>query len=282
MKPTTRFSNFKVMSALFLVCILFGFTMAPVNREVFPQDFQEPSADWRNVNVKSFQAGEKAIYRVHYGFLTAGTAEFYLDKATTKYRGRECYRAHGYVKTASAFEWFYKVRNEFHTYVDKNAIFPWYYTRKSAEGSYRFADTVSFDQTKRVIKGTKGEFKAPEYTQDVMSAFYYARSLDLKNAKVGTVHKINTFLDDNIYNLGLTVIKRETIKTEFGKVRCIKIAPIMVAGRIFKEKDQMYLWVTDDDNLIPMRVESPILVGSIKCDLVKYENIRNPFSSLVK
>ena len=248
---------------------------------------QNPSEEVKFINIRevhntSFKEGERAVYRVHYGFLTAGTAEFQLDNKLSKYNNRDCYRAHGYVKTSSGFEWFYKVRSEFHTYMDKTAIVPWYYTRKSQEGSYHMTDTVAFDHSQKMIKGKKGNFKMEEYTQDVMSAFYYARCLNLKNVANGTVFRIHTFMDDNIYNLGLTVIKRETINTEFGKVRCIKIAPYMVSGRVFKDKDQMYLWVSDDDNYLPIHVESPVIVGSIQCDLIKYENLKNPFTALVK
>lgn len=277
-----RISKFKICCVIFIASIFFSFISAPKEKVFIPQEVIEHNVSWRNIESKSFKPGERAIYRVHYGFLTAGTAEFYLEPNTVQFKGRECYKAHGYVKTSSSFEWFYKVKNEFHTYIDKNAIFPWHYTRKSKEGDYKFEDIVNFDQENNIIKGTKGVFKVPEYTQDVMSAFYFARCLNLKNAKNGTVHRINTFLDDNVYNLGLTVIKRETLNTEFGKVRCIKIAPFMVSGRVFKDKDQMYLWVTDDDNLVPVHVESPILVGSIKCDLVKIENLKNPFDAKIK
>jgi len=246
------------------------------------EDAKVVNINLRNITNTAFQAGERMTFRVRYGFLTAGNVDFIMDDKTVTYGGRECYRAHGYVKTASSYEWFYKVRDEYHTYFDKTAIVPWYYTRKVHEGSYKMNDTVSFDFNRKVIKGTKGVFKMQDYTLDAMSAFYYARCLNLKNAANGTVFKINAFIDDKIYEMGLTVIKRETISTEFGKVRCIKIAPIMVAGRIFKDNDQMHIWLTDDDNYLPIHVQSPILVGSIKCDLIKYDNIRNPFTALVK
>jgi hypothetical protein len=38
---------------------------------------------------------------------------------------------------------------------------------------------------------------------------------------------------------------------------------------------------SDDDNKIPVRVESDIFVGSIKVDLLEMSGIRNPLTSKV-
>lgn len=236
----------------------------------------------RKVENASFRAGEVTKYKVSYGWFTAATAEFQVGPQLSSYGGRDCYRLHGYVKTAGAGGMFYDLNNEFHSYMDKDAMIPWYYTRASREDDYRYFDTVRFFHDQQKIVGKKGTFNnVPRYTQDVMSAFYYARCLDIRNMPNGTVVDIPCFLDDEVYDLGLTVVKREVIKTKFGKMRTIKILPRMVEGRVFKADDQMEIWVTDDDNLLPVKVKSPILIGSITVELESYKNLRNPINAKI-
>jgi len=267
-------------SLLLMLAVLPAFAFAP--REVSSPQDSELAADWRKLNTKAFQPGEKLVYRVSYGPFTAGTATFYSESDWVNYKGRSCYKLHGIVKSASSFEWFYKLHNEFHSYVDKDAIVPYHYTRSAREGDYKFDDAVYFDHSKQTVKGVRGQFTMPSYTQDMVSAFYYARCLPLRTAPVGYVHRIPVFIDDNVYNLGLTVLGREVIKTKFGKMRTIKISPIIVSDRVFKEDAQMVLWVTDDENMIPVYCESPVTVGSIECELIEHKGLKNPMSAILK
>ncbi len=266
---------FRLMLLLAAVLPLLAFT--PMGQGDLPAP-----PDWRKLNTQAFQPGEKLVYRVSYGPFTAGTATFYSDPEWVNYRGRPCYRLHGIVKSAPSFEWFYKLHNEFHTYVDREAIVPHHYTRSNREGDYRFDDAVYFDHSRQQVKGVRGEFTMPAYTQDMISAFYYARCLPLRDAPVGYVHQIPVFIDDDVYNLGLKILGRETLKTQFGRMRTIKISPMVVAGRVFKDDTQMVIWVSDDENMIPVYCESPVIVGSIKCELVEHKGLRNPMNAVVK
>jgi hypothetical protein len=276
----------KRIFGVLLVLVGFGVLTAFVDlsdRQGNPQEIPAGTNPLeRSMKNGAFNTGEHIRFRVHYGWIDAGTAEFMIDPKTIQYNGRECYKMHTYVKTSSVYSSFFNVKDDFHSIMDKEAILPHYYTRSAHEGDYRFKDTVHFNHANNIAKGTKGTFAIPAGTQDFMTAFYYARCLDLRKAPNGTVYRINTFLDDVVYNLGLTVIKREVIKTKFGKMRAIKIAPIMVGGRVFKDDDQMHIWVSDDDNLMPLRVESPILIGSIACDIIEYKGLRNPVGCKVK
>src|SRR5262249_5419756 len=150
---------------------------------------------------------------------------------------------------------------------------PYKYFRKVHEGKTRFTDEVIFDHEGRKIKGGKGTFKAEaQFTHDMVSALYYARCLNLRSAEVGKFYQITTFLDDKIYPLGFKVTGRETIKVASGTFRCLVIQPRVVASTVFKEEEGMKIWVTDDENYIPVKIESPIVVGSVHADLIHYEN----------
>jgi hypothetical protein len=122
----------------------------------------------------------------------------------------------------------------------------------------------------------------PTYTQDIASALYYARNLDLKNATVNQKFPIDIYLDNKVYNLNFTYLGKETIKTDLGKVKCIKLRPKLVVDRVFKGTNDMTVWISDDENKIPIRVQTEIQVGSVKVDITGYSNLKNDFTALVK
>ena len=236
--------------------------------------------EYRTVENNAFKPGEVLVFRVHYGWFTAGTATFRIEPKYYKYKGRLCYLIRGEGRSAKTFDWFYKVRDFFDTYVDKEGLFPHYYERIVNEGDFHYYDRVFFDHKNGIIKGKQGIFKTEPYTQDMLSAFYYARcGLDIRNAKPGTVYPMKVFMDDGVYDLGLKILGREVIKTPLGKFRCIKITPLVVVGRVFKGEEDMIMWVTDDENLIPVHIESPVIVGSIEADLIRYKNLRHPLTA---
>ena len=90
------------------------------------------------------------------------------------------------------------------------------------------------------------------------------------------------FLDDKVYTLYIRYVGKEKIDTKFGSFNAIRIVPLLIEGTIFKDGEKMNIWVTDDANHLPVRIDSPILVGSIKVDLMGYQNVRNPLAGLIK
>jgi hypothetical protein len=229
-----------------------------------------------------FQPGEKLVYRVHYGWLTAGEAVFEVYPKLYLVNGLIAYVFRGSGKTASAFEWFYKVRDYMDTYVDTAQMRSLLYYRYVNEGDFHFVDTVHFDYERMEVRGRKGTFPMVDGVMDMLGAFYYARRLDIRSMPDGTVVPIPVFLDDKIYDLGMKILGREKIKTELGTFRCIKITPLVVADRVFRGEAEMIMWVTDDENLIPVKITSPVIVGSVSATLVRYENLKYPLSSRIK
>ncbi len=75
---------------------------------------------------------------------------------------------------------------------------------------------------------------------------------------------------------------KETIKTKYGKFKAIKFKPLLLKGSIFEGGEKMTVWVSDDANHLPLRIESPISVGSVKIDMMEYSNLRYPLTSMVK
>jgi hypothetical protein len=161
-------------------------------------------------------------------------------------------------------------------------MLPARFVRNVNEGGYRIHENVIFNQSRGQVVSNRGVFNVPHCVQDVLSAIYYARNIDYARYKPGAKIPFSMFLDENVYNLHITYLGKERIKTKYGTFNTIKISPMLIEGTIFKGGDKMVIWVTDDNNHIPVRIDSPIVVGSIKVDLVGYENLRNPFTALIR
>jgi len=126
---------------------------------------------------------------------------------------------------------------------------------------------------------TTGSFKVPGCIQDVLSAIYYARNIDFNKYKPEDKIPFSMFLDNEVHNLYIKYEGKETIKTKYGKFRAIKFKPLLVKGTMFAGGEKMTVWVSDDPNHIPLRIESPIVVGSVKVDMMQYRNLRYPLTS---
>ncbi len=231
----------------------------------------------------SFRDGEKLQFRVYYNmgvlWVPAGDASFSVTQKN--YSGREVYHIVGEGKTLKSYEWFYKVRDRYETYIDKKTLLPVKFIRNVNEGGFKIYNNVTFNQDIGQAISTKGVYTVPKCIQDVVSAIYYARNIDYNKYKPGDKIPFTMFLDDEVYNLYIRYEGKEKIKTKYGTFNAIKIVPLLIEGTIFEGGEKMMVWVSDDSNHVPLRVDSPIIVGSIKVDLVGYEQLRNPLKSLI-
>ena len=173
----------------------------------------------------------------------------------------------------------YKVRDHYETYLDSESMAPLKYFKSVRENSYKDKDLVYYDHSTGHIKGHKKDMDAPQYVQDLVSSLFYARTYDFENATIGETFPIDIYMDQEIYNLKFKYLGKETLKTDVGKVNCYVMRPQLVVDRVFKDEDDMTVWVTADANRIPVRVKTDIWVGSLKIDLTSYSGIANNFSS---
>lgn len=233
------------------------------------------------INQSAFGEGEYLRFRLHYGLIDAGEAELNIYKSKREYEGRQALRVVGTGKTLGAFNWFFKVRDRYETYLDEQGIFPWEFVRDIREGGYEKYQTYRFHQEKAAVSTNKGDtFKIPPLSQDMLSSFYFARTLDFSNARIGDVFTIPTFVDEEEYPLKIRYLGKENLKSRTGTYRCLKFVPVVQEGRIFEEEEDMIVWVTDDKNKIPVLAQAKVLVGSIKMELVEYRNLSNPIAKI--
>lgn len=231
----------------------------------------------------SFRDGEKLTFKVYYNmsmvWVGAGQATFTVNQE--EYKGKQVYHIVGDGRTFSSYEWFYKVRDKYETFIDTSTLLPLRFIRDVSEGDIKFYNNVTFDHKHKQAISTKGIHAVPECIQDVLSTIYYARNIDYSKYKPGDKIPFSMFLDEAVYNLYIKYLGKEKVKTKYGTFNAIKIAPLLIDGTMFSGGEKMTVWVSDDKNHLPLRVDSPIVVGSIKVDLVGYEKLRNPFTSLI-
>lgn len=230
---------------------------------------------------EAFKAGEILSYRLHYGLMDAGSIVMEVKPEIINVSGRQVYHIVGNGYTKGTFDWFFKVRDRYETYIDKDALLPWMFVRRVNEGGYIINQDYTFNHyTNKVDVGGGEKIEIPAGTQDMISAFYAARNLDITNAKEGDIYTINSIVDKEIWPLKIRYVGKDIITCDIGTFRCLKFRPIVQKGRIFKQEDDLNVWLTDDKNHVPLRAQAKLMVGSIKLDIVDAKNLANPTSKI--
>jgi hypothetical protein len=240
-----------------------------------------PSKELPIVQNDAFKEGEILSYRLHYGAMDAGVILMEVKPEVLEVAGRKVYHIVGNGYSKGTFDWFFKVRDRYETFIDKDALLPWMFVRRVYEGGVTINQDYKFNHyTNKVDVGSGEKVEIPDGTQDMISAFYSARNLDLTNAKEGDVFTINSIVDKEIWPLKIRYVGKEKIKCDIGTFNCVKFRPIVQKGRIFKHEDDLNVWLTDDKNHVPLRAQAKLVVGSIKLDITSVKNLANPTSEV--
>lgn len=226
-----------------------------------------------------FQAGEILEYKLKYGFITAAEGTLKVFNSDMKFDNKPTYRLSVDAQTSGTFDFFYKVRDHYDSYIDKVDLTPYFYQENVREGGYRRADKARFSQDSRKVVSNRGNFTGPtNQTFDLVSAYYFSRSLDINKIKVGDKFKLNYFLGDGINQLSIEFIGRELVNSKLGTIRCLKFSPSIQPGRIFRKDSKLYLWITDDGNRVPVKAQVEILVGSVTMEIKSAKGLKFPLA----
>ena len=243
-----------------------------------------PQDNFCGIRNIAFQVDEEVSFTVYYAvagiYVNAGNALFTSKLETMN--NRPVYHVIGDGKTNPSYDWLYRVRDKYESYIDTATMQPLKFIRNVNEGGYKIYQNVTFNKTANTAITTKGVFNVPACVQDVVSAMYYARNVDFSKLQPDDKIPFSMFLDDEVFNMYIRYIGKEEIKTKYGKFNTIKIKPLLLKGTIFEGGENMTVWVSDDLNRIPVRIESPIVVGKVKIDMMSYNNLRHPLTSLIK
>lgn len=233
---------------------------------------------------QAFSYGEKITYKVRYNLyfnINVGEVNFEIKPNAQNIAGSNCYQMVATGKTYGFYDPFFRVRDRYESYIDTKTLLPLVFIRNVEEGNIKFQEYVIFNRNNNTAKSTKKEQSIPPSTQDMLSAIYYARTIDYSNAKIGQNFMLHAFIDDSTYHCGVKYMGKEVVKTDMGSFNCLKLQPILIAGRVFESQDQMVLWVTDDANHIPVRIQSGISVGKIRVDISGYSGLRNELTAKI-
>jgi hypothetical protein len=234
----------------------------------------------------AFSFGERLSFEISYGFLTAAEAFMTISPAPFNYNGRKTYEINFDVNSRSSFDLVYKVRDNYKTFIDVNGIFPWRFEQHINETNFKkdFEATFIQESSKVYTKINFIEDKhywAPHYVQDLISSFYYARTLDYSKFKKGDMVTIPVFSDNKIVNLTVSFQGREEVDVAAGKFRTFILKPELTEGFTTKTSD-IYIWLTDDDRKIPVKVKMKIIIGALVAELTQYTGLNGPLGAKIE
>lgn len=266
---------------------------APLDQEA-PQDTSRAPVDslvagpesgtqfvWRRVDQRAFGVGERLEFDVSYGMITAGEAVLSIPGVET-FDGRQAYKVEVLVNSLPSFSWIYKVEDRYRTFLDVEAIVPYRFEQSIREGNYARDFVAEFDHVRGVAVTTKGTYSIPPFVHDIMSAFYFVRTMDLSGMIVGETITLTNFYKDRVHELTVKYLGKQELEVGAGTFRAVVLEPIVKAGGLFKSEGRIVIWLTDDELRIPLRVNAKIPIGSIDVELRSYAGVRSRPASRIR
>lgn len=235
-----------------------------------------------NFEKSAYTSGESLVYSLNYGFITGGKG--FLSVKDSMVNGVKTHHVVAKGETVGVADALFKIRDRYESFIDPNSDLPVKAVRSIKEGRYRYYNEVLFDHDSLKVNSQKsGSHTVPNKIQDILSAFYFARKHKFNdNLKKGEIIEFMTYFSDELFPLRIRYRGIETIKTKFGKIECYKFSPVTEVGRAFKTEDDMHVWISRDDNRIPVRIKFELAVGAFTCELDNFRGLKHPMKSVRK
>lgn len=240
-----------------------------------------PVCAFSQIKTAAFKDGEFLKFRIYYGLINAGFATLEIQK--NSFEGKPEYHVIGDGYTTGMVNFLFPVKDEYRTYFNPETIEPRRFIRNVNEGGYKKNKEIFFDipnkkaQVFNYKNNWEKTFSITKDVQDMVSSVYYLRSLDFNKLKEGDIITLNVFFDDENNKIKLVFKGREVINTKWGKVNSVIFNPMVQTGRVFRNEESVTLWMSDDQNKIPLKIKAAILVGSLKAELYEYSGLTNSF-----
>lgn len=234
---------------------------------------------------KAYGPEEILEYRLHYGFITAGEARIEMYPQLYTINNKVCYKATVFGRSTGAFGVAVKINDTWGSYIDTASKIPQRNYRDLTEGNYKLKEYVQFDHKAKKVSversgddGKKEEFKydIPSNVLDMVSGAYYLRTIDFNKLKIGETVTVPAFFDKEVYQFTVRYQGKDRIKSDFGKINAIRLTPVMPDNEVFDGGNSISVWISDDGNKIPIRMEATMFVGKVAVDLKHYQGLKNP------
>ncbi len=239
--------------------------------------------DFCSISNAAFKAGESLTYKVYYyaAGVSIGAGEAVFTNTVERFNDKMVYHVVGEGRTYSGYDKFYKVRDRYESYIDTATLQPYKFIRNVNEGNYKVYENVSFIKAANTAITQKGVYKVPACIQDVMSAISYTRNLDFNKFRPGDKIPFDMFMDNKVYPVYIRYLGKEVIRTKYAKFRAIKFKPLLIQSNMFEAGEKMTVWVSDDPDHVALRIESAIVVGKVRVDMIDCKNLRSPLTSMI-
>ncbi|MDR3133751.1 MAG: DUF3108 domain-containing protein [Prevotellaceae bacterium] len=242
----------------------------------------------------AFQANERLTIVANYkwGIINTDVGEATMMLTKEKFRDTTYFYARAYAKTYRFYDHFFMVRDVYEARFLASNLRPLYFHRNISEGGYSIKNTYLFNNTDYTIRASVQRqdgaakdttLQGKSCTFDFVGLFYNSRNLDFEHFTQGQVIPISFAVDEEMFHIYYRYIGKEVKKISgLGTFRCIKISARPVAGEVFDGKNELFIWISDDKNHIPLLIETPIIVGKVSARLSKFANLKHPLSSKIK
>lgn len=243
-------------------------------------------ANDRQVNNEAFKKGERFLFRAMYhsrftGNVNAGDASLTIKPETVVMDGEPTMKIVGRANTNSFFSMFFRVENEYMSWFHEENLAPVRFTKNIREGRSRRNADVRFLPDPGQVISSDTIIEAPPFVQDIISAYYFARTFDMEGVQPGDAFEVSFYHGDEVYVSRILFEGREQITTSLGTFNTLRFKPEVLEGKVFSQPYPMTLWVSDDKNKIPIRAESGLVVGRARLDLVQFGGLKNMITSFV-
>lgn len=244
---------------------------------------------------RTTQPGEWAHYNAYYNwhFIWMNAADVYFNTSAVS---DDLLLLESTGNTKSGYDWFFCVRDTFQSVVERATLRPRLFRQANFEGKTVTRSQYDYDAVERKLSAEtsqqKGK-KSPKVTRynkawdlcaaDVLTMVYKARNIDFENCQVGDTIPMSLIINSEIYDLFIRYHGKEQASTRDGRTYdCLKFTPLLVEGTIFSGGEDMTVWVTDDENRVPIIVEAKILIGSVKAILDEVRGTQSPLQEVHK
>ncbi len=252
----------------------------------------------KKLDQDSFELGETLIYRVHYGWLDAGVVVMKVDSQLHQVHNKPCYKIDVAGESKGLLHTFLKLKNEFGSYLDSSLLISQGAYRRIQEGKYRKNERVSFhhheklaivdrlaEDTEQVVDIVR--FPICEDIQDIVSSWYVLRTKDFSQVHVGDTLSSPIFFDDILYpNFQTKFLGRKCIKTKLGPINALVLAPLVPftsnGPSIFAGENSVELFLSDDQNKVPLKIKIKLIVGAVEIDLIQYQGLKHELKQAKK